>query len=237
MELTQDMLAEIFAGRPNRFRLLDAGVIRAGWTAGTRLLEIGCNTGDAAAHLAEARLEVTAADIDEGRVLRARAAHADAPGCRFIKADAAALPFEGGSFDGVYSEAAFSVLPDKAAALSEYFRLLRPGGRVLINDFALRRSVPADGRAAVAAVPCFAGALTMAEYGLLFRRGGFAERCGREEFYEFASIFANLASALGVKPRGLGGALAEGFGGERAPGESFFEKAGLSYCQMIFEKA
>jgi ubiquinone/menaquinone biosynthesis C-methylase UbiE len=48
-------------------------------------------------------------------------------------ADASALPFDGKMFDAVVCQFGFMFVPDKAAALKEAQRVLRPGGRLLFN--------------------------------------------------------------------------------------------------------
>jgi uncharacterized protein HI_0095 len=46
------------------------------------------------------------------------------------------LPFEDNSFDIVINEAMLTMLPleSKKKALSEYFRVLKPGGRLITHD-------------------------------------------------------------------------------------------------------
>src|SRR5262249_25424679 len=44
------------------------------------------------------------------------------------------LPFRAASFDGVYSERVFMHLAEPDAAMAELFRVLRPGGRLVIVD-------------------------------------------------------------------------------------------------------
>lgn len=44
------------------------------------------------------------------------------------------LPFPDGSFDAVFCNDAINHLPDRAAVLRDWHRLLRPGGRVLFTD-------------------------------------------------------------------------------------------------------
>jgi arsenite methyltransferase len=52
----------------------------------------------------------------------------------FLKADAARLPFADGRFDVAVSTQVYEYVPDVPAALAEVYRVLRPGGRVLILD-------------------------------------------------------------------------------------------------------
>jgi demethylmenaquinone methyltransferase/2-methoxy-6-polyprenyl-1,4-benzoquinol methylase len=63
---------------------------------------------------------------------------------RFIAGDALELPFEDGLFDAV--TAAFGVrnFEDLERGLDEVLRVLRPGGRAVILEFAARRGGPLD---------------------------------------------------------------------------------------------
>jgi SAM-dependent methyltransferase len=52
----------------------------------------------------------------------------------FRVADATALPFEDATFDVVLVESVTTFIEDKAAAIREYARVLRPGGCVGLNE-------------------------------------------------------------------------------------------------------
>ncbi|WP_460369490.1 class I SAM-dependent methyltransferase, partial [Actinocorallia lasiicapitis] len=71
-----------------------------------------------------------AADRSDAMLERAKAHAAERhlDQVRFVRADAAALPFDDASFDLVTSFNGLHVLPDPAAAVAEFARVLRPGG-------------------------------------------------------------------------------------------------------------
>ncbi|QVQ53922.1 class I SAM-dependent methyltransferase [Spiractinospora alimapuensis] len=97
-------------------------------------LEIAVGTGRDLEHYA-AGVELTAVDISRGMLARARA-HARRLGRNvdLRVADAQRLPFPDGSFDTVVCALALCTIPDQRAAIAEMWRVLRPGGRLLLVD-------------------------------------------------------------------------------------------------------
>jgi ubiquinone/menaquinone biosynthesis C-methylase UbiE len=61
---------------------------------------------------------------------------------RLVRADVAHLPYPDACFDTLVNTMAFSGYPDGRAALAEMKRVLRPGGRLVLVDFAR----PPEGR-------------------------------------------------------------------------------------------
>lgn len=75
------------------------------------------------------------------------------------------LPVEDGSVDVVISNCVINLVPDKARAFSEAFRVLKPGGRLHVSDIVLDGDGPSGLLQSVAAyVNCVAGAVSKAEY-------------------------------------------------------------------------
>ena len=65
---------------------------------------------------------------------RARRREHARPGLRFVQGDAEALPFGDASFDAVLNVESAHWYPDVARFLAEVFRVLRPGGFLLLAD-------------------------------------------------------------------------------------------------------
>ena len=68
----------------------------------------------------------------------------------FQQASGEDLPFPDRNFDVVISNGVFNLVPDKARTLAEVFRVLKPGGRLLLADQILAGELPRDTEARVA---------------------------------------------------------------------------------------
>ena len=95
--------------------------------AGRATLEVGCGEGRVTRDLKARGHDVTA--IDSSPTLLGAAREAD-PGGRYELADAAALPFEDGTFDLVVAYNSLMDVDDMPAAVSEAARVLAPGGKL-----------------------------------------------------------------------------------------------------------
>src|SRR5688500_16775452 len=93
---------------------------------GQRVLDVACGTGvlaRAAADRAGAGGSVTGLDINEGMLA---VAAQKAPHIDWRQGQAEALPFEDGTFDAVVSQFGLMFFDDRAAAIREMRRVLRP---------------------------------------------------------------------------------------------------------------
>jgi SAM-dependent methyltransferase len=86
------------------------------------------------------------------------------------------LPIEAGCADVVISNGALNLVPDKAAALAEMHRVLRPGGRLQAADIVLGRSVSSSAKQDIGLwTGCIAGGLLEDELRELVSAAGFAD--------------------------------------------------------------
>jgi SAM-dependent methyltransferase len=96
--------------------------------AGSKVLEIGCGTGRTACHLAKQDIHVTAVDIHQDMLMKAKKrAAAEQVAVSFVQADACSLPFADNEYDVVWIESV-SIFTDPAKVAAESYRVLKSGG-------------------------------------------------------------------------------------------------------------
>jgi SAM-dependent methyltransferase len=85
------------------------------------------------------------------------------------------LPVADCTADVVISNCVINLSPDKDRVFREAFRVLKPGGRVMVSDIVLLKDLPEEIRASVAAyVGCVAGAVSRDTYLNAIRDAGFS---------------------------------------------------------------
>jgi len=100
------------------------------------VLDAGTGTGRMLELLAPHISRGVGVDVSQEMLSIARDRLKDAPHCQLRLGDVYRLPFLEQDFDAVLFHQVLHYLDDPAAALREALRVLRPGGRMLIVDFA-----------------------------------------------------------------------------------------------------
>jgi len=136
---------------------------------------------------------VIGVDMTPDMIDRARenARKAGAGNVEFRLGEIERLPVADASVDLVISNCVINLSTDKPAVFAEAFRVLRPGGRVVVSDLVLKQPLSDDVRHSVEAyVGCVAGASLQTEYLAMMSEAGFADvQVLEERSYGDAELF------------------------------------------------
>ncbi|HEY9878428.1 MAG TPA: methyltransferase domain-containing protein [Leptolyngbyaceae cyanobacterium] len=132
--------------RQAQIDLIEEFLAWGGVTTAQHILDAGCGIGGSALYLAEKYqaqvIGITLSPVQANRATeRAAAAGLDLgkpPCAEFRVADAQATPFNDQQFDLIWSMESGEHMPNKAAFLQECYRLLKPGGRLLMATWCHR---------------------------------------------------------------------------------------------------
>jgi len=92
----------------------------------------------------------------------------------FRLGDIEALPVADGTVDAIISNCVVNLTTDKARTFREAFRVMKPGGRLMVSDLVLERPLPEAIRQDLDAYgACIAGALLKADYLQTIEAAGF----------------------------------------------------------------
>lgn len=108
------------------------------------------------------------------------------------------LPVADNSIDVVISNCVINLSPDKKAAFKEAFRVLRPGGRLMVSDIVLLTELPDFIRDSVDAyVGCISGAILKEDYMEAIKKVGFHKvRIMEETPFLMGDLMSNFAFGM-----------------------------------------
>jgi SAM-dependent methyltransferase len=227
-----DVIGDAYAGVAGRLAEADLALgcgvptRHAALRPGETVLDLGSGAGNdvfIARHEVGAEGRVIGVDMTPEMIAKARAnaAKLGFGNVEFRLGEIERLPVEAGSVDVIISNCVLNLVPDKAAAFAEMFRVLRPGGRFCVSDIVATGELPGSVREAAGLyVGCVAGAMPAADYLGLIAAAGFgnvrvaeakpiglpdealAPYMGGEEIAAFRASGVELKSVtvLGAKP-------------------------------------
>jgi len=148
---------------------------------GEVVLDLGSGAGFDA-FLASRRVgpggRVIGVDMTPEMLLKARdlAARHGYANVEFRQGDIEALPVASGLVDAVISNCVINLATDKHRVFQEAFRVLKPGGRLMVSDLVLLKPLPQAMRQNLDAyAACLAGALMKEDYLEAMRAAGFTQ--------------------------------------------------------------
>jgi SAM-dependent methyltransferase len=111
---------------------------------GDSVLDVGCGPGNFTRALARESVGGLVVGVDASRTMLDQAVReANPPSVRYVRADAAALPFPDESFDAVCCFAALYFIARPLKAIDEMVRVLAAGGRLALLASVSRGPLPA----------------------------------------------------------------------------------------------
>ncbi len=148
-------------------------------TGGETIVEIGCGHGLQSIELAKlvgprGRLVSIDSSPDAINAARRNAAEAGVNNIGFYLCRVDSVPLPPGLADWIISEGVFCPSSGKMAVFREMYRVLAPGGRILIHDIAIRKLLPPEIADSIAAFTFgLAGAIELSSYRKLLLSTGF----------------------------------------------------------------
>jgi SAM-dependent methyltransferase len=140
-----DRWSSTYESGPGARRLQDlqtAALGALGLSVDDVLLDLACGTGAAVRHAAPTVRRAVGFDLSPEMIAQARKLAASVPDVEFREGDVSGpLPFSDGEFTAIVCTTAFHHFPKPVDTIAEMFRVLAPGGRVVIADFNRRHPV------------------------------------------------------------------------------------------------
>jgi len=163
------------------------------------VLDVATGTGDVALEIArqtDPSVRIVGADFTQGMLVRGRAKVAASPWrsrIELVNAPCEALPHPDGSFDGVTIAFGIRNVVDRERGLHEMARVLKPGGRVVILEFATPRR-----RLFRAVYQCYFHRLLPRLGGLLSRRSAYQYLPESVQEFPDRETFLGMMGATGL---------------------------------------
>ena len=127
--------------RPGGYLLTRRAVDVCGFDPGDAVLDAGCGSGMTLRYLGDTH-KIRATGLDRDPALLTRAGKKNSPGHPLVLGTLPELPFDTGTFKGIFCECVLSLVSDPARCLEECKRVLAPNGYLVVSDLYLRRWLP-----------------------------------------------------------------------------------------------
>ena len=153
----------------------------ASLSEGETVLDLGSGAGFdcfLASNIVGPRGSVIGVDMTSEMIARARdnALKGGYKNVEFRSGEIESLPVEDNTIDIIISNCVINLVPNKGKAFKEAFRVLKPGGRLMVSDIVLQKRLPDFVLESIEAyVGCVAGASTKTAYLDAIRSAGFED--------------------------------------------------------------
>ena len=217
---------------------------------GDQVLDVACGIGTTSLLVDELYgANVTGIDYSDSNVARAsETAASREASIEFKTGDATSLPLDDAAVNHLICECAVSTFSDQPKAVSEFFRVLKPGGQVAISDMVLNGQLPKELESLLAPWTCLSSAKTAGGYQQLFLDAGFVVSGYVDESQSLSEMILDLKKKLLIA--GLGKTLATADGvpdmlsslniGDLktllGQAQELVNQGVVQYCRMTFAK-
>ncbi len=219
--------------RPGGMALTERALSLCAFPPGSRLLDVGCGTGTAVEHLIQ-QFGFFTAGVDPSlpMIARGRARNSLLP---LARAAGESLPFLDAQWDGVLAECSLSLSRNPPIFLRECFRVLRGGGRLILNDVYVRNAEAIPELRALSMDCCLTGALSIEELTVELKDCGFVISAWEDHSVALKQFAAQLIFSQG-STRSFWCFLTGGEPSNALSIEQAVSRAKLGYFLAIAEK-
>ena len=135
---------------------------------------VGSSTGAMPLFVAPLVGRVVGVDLSEQSIAFAerRTGQLGVTNIEYTKGDAESLPFDADSVDIVLTDCVINLTPQKQTAIDEIFKILKPGGCLVMAD-PVRKGEIENLAANEPVAGCIAGTVTLEDYSRMLKRSGF----------------------------------------------------------------
>jgi arsenite methyltransferase len=132
---------------------------------------------------------------------RANAKKGDYQNVEFRLGEIENLPVADNFVDVIISNCVINLSPDKEKVFKEVFRVLKPGGRMMVSDIVLLKELPEFLKGSIEAyVGCVAGAMQKKDYLATIRKAGFKNvKVDEETVFPLENVVADPSSQEIIK--------------------------------------
>ena len=199
-------------------------------TPNSRVLDVAAGRGTSAFRLVESfGCEVVGVDLSADNVkvaMEEASTRGMANRVSFRLADAETLPFEADAFDAILCECAFCTFPNKQIAAAEFFRVLKPGGRLGLSDLTKTTNPLPELDGLLSWISCIGDALPVDSYSETLRLAGFTVEDTEDYNYALAEMVRQIQGRL------LGAEIAAGLKKLAVPDVSFSDAKRFSQAAL-----
>lgn len=146
--------------------------------------------------------KVIGVDLTEEMLIKARenAKKGGYTNVEFRQGDIENLPIETNSIDVVISNCVINLAPDKEEVFKEIFRVLKPGGRLMVSDTVLLKPLPLKLKENEGLLTgCVSGAMIKEDYLKLIKKTGFSDIIIQKESAGFMKDYSQSITYSAIK--------------------------------------